>query len=1139
MVGISRGWRGRIAALVAVVVLATASPLAGGHIGAAQEPSFPTSVTEWEWFYSLGTLGGTTSGPIEFDPTGWSYASDINTSGEVVGWSNAPDPATDAPVPGNPEDIGERPEPFHYGLGDSQLSSLQSGCEPGYESRESIQIGEDSSVFYLCRDSYPPPNDSVSLRRRPPGGSPETLELPIPADAQPGSSVDWFAIQDVNDVGDLLVQVTYDDDDDATPTDKAVWLWKNDSPAEFVEVPVGSFAMNDSRVVIGNETDPRIGFSWTEAGDKVDFEHPAPASRQETTVRDLNNAGVAVGSALVNCGECSADDAVWWEADGTPHLIDSHSSRRMDESAEFVNEQGVIAGTTYAEGDNVAFKSFDAVGVPPIGNYVLPTGVIPYDRISGGSSPVALTEGGIVIGTMPELGAVVFDEWGFVNPIRSAQDGENAIVVAAAGDYIVGQWAPPGTQCATGSPQFDYCGYFGHAFLVNVEDFLEAESLGRKIAGVNATNGDHGDPVNAASGRLHTTEPDLPAPVGVYGLGWERTYNSVAGASKRALGQAWTSTFDMTLHQFEGRLVLTEADGRVREFPPDGQGGWNPPPELFAVLSEDPGGPASGDELWIVTFESGEAWTFDQATDQLVELDNGAGQTVSVEFGGPAGSLSKATSSTGHELVFTDADSDGLTDTVSGPGGVCVDYGYADHGRGDILSTVSAPYTCGGSAVTLDEYVYDGLLLTEVYEYREQGQPRELVLANTYDLAGRVESQTTPLGSTITYDYQVEVDQQSGAEVARRTVVTDTAPSGDEETVTYRLDLDGRLIELIDPNDQSINKSWDNDQLTDFTSRSSATTKHVFDDDGRLEMRVYPNPDTGGLPPITNPPDAGAQTGEFEFYTYDGNDRLEKFRDRAGVITRYTYDDADDNPDHITIADGTPEAATTDLEWTSDGLVKETSDPDDVVTERYWSSTSRQLEAEVTVHGTTYRNYDTAGRLTATRNAAEEETWFTYTPAGLLETTTGPMDYTRSCSGVYCDLPHGTPPAGTPQVTNSYYLDGSVKAMTDPDGNLAVEYTYTADGQVETEKRWIDHTQGTFSTTTYAYDEVGRLARVTEAAGTTDAAVTTYRYGTLGRLESVTDPVGVVTQFCYDVDGNRTDVVVDPNPVDCATLGVP
>ncbi|MCP4342685.1 MAG: RHS repeat protein, partial [Desulfobulbaceae bacterium] len=45
--------------------------------------------------------------------------------------------------------------------------------------------------------------------------------------------------------------------------------------------------------------------------------------------------------------------------------------------------------------------------------------------------------------------------------------------------------------------------------------------------------------------------------------------------------------------------------------------------------------------------------------------------------------------------------------------------------------------------------------------------------------------------------------------------------------------------------------------------------------------------------------------------------------------------------------------------------------------------------------------------------------------------------------------------------------------------------------------------------------------------------------GPLGRTRSIVDPAGVASWFCYDVDGNQTDAVVDPNPVDCATLGVP
>ncbi len=84
-----------------------------------------------------------------------------------------------------------------------------------------------------------------------------------------------------------------------------------------------------------------------------------------------------------------------------------------------------------------------------------------------------------------------------------------------------------------------------------------------------------------------------------------------------------------------------------------------------------------------------------------------------------------------------------------------------------------------------------------------------------------------------------------------------------------------------------------------------------------------------------------------------------------------------------------------------------------------------------------------------------------------------------------------------------------------------------------TETTLVDADTAATTTTAHAYDSAGRLVSTTVAAGSADAATTTYDNGPLGRLEKITDPTGVVTQLCYDADGNQIRQVVGATPSPC------
>ena len=87
--------------------------------------------------------------------------------------------------------------------------------------------------------------------------------------------------------------------------------------------------------------------------------------------------------------------------------------------------------------------------------------------------------------------------------------------------------------------------------------------------------------------------------------------------------------------------------------------------------------------------------------------------------------------------------------------------------------------------------------------------------------------------------------------------------------------------------------------------------------------------------------------------------------------------------------------------------------------------------------------------------------------------------------------------------------------------NVVTEYSYDSQGNLLRERTEAD---GFLQETTYAYDENGKLASVTDANGHT----TTYTYDDADQLDSVTDPQNQTTSYIY-TDKGQVETVTLPN----------
>jgi RHS repeat-associated protein len=89
--------------------------------------------------------------------------------------------------------------------------------------------------------------------------------------------------------------------------------------------------------------------------------------------------------------------------------------------------------------------------------------------------------------------------------------------------------------------------------------------------------------------------------------------------------------------------------------------------------------------------------------------------------------------------------------------------------------------------------------------------------------------------------------------------------------------------------------------------------------------------------------------------------------------------------------------------------------------------------------------------------------------------------------------------------------------------NVLTAFTYNAQGQMLTE------TDPLGRVTRYAYDSLGRLITLTEAAGTPDQGVLHYTYDAAGNVIVTTDEDGNTTQYQYDAM-NRLVKTTQPDP---------
>ena len=637
-----------------------------------------------------------------------------------------------------------------------------------------------------------------------------------------------------------------------------------------------------------------------------------------------------------------------------------------------------------------------------------------------------------------------------------------------------------------------------------------------KRGGGLASVGDVEDPVNTFTGSFTESRTDLAATAGLFGMDWTRSYDSGGTVGDAVWGYSFSDRLD-ELPSGDVELVLPSS--RVVAFRTDGSGGFQRPVEYDGRLATDGTG-------WRLDFSDGSSKSFDSAG-KMTSWSSWDGQDVTATY--TAGLLSGLVSSEGPTLSMTY--SAGRLATVTSSDGRSVSYGYDMFGH---LGSVTLP----GSIVWGYINDVDG----RIEAVTDPTAVTTVVL--TYDVAGRVATQTTAAGSVTTFTYHpAAVD------------VIDVASS---TTTTFRYDGLGRLIQVSDAAGKTVDRSYDDfDELTGTTSRLNGSTSIARNSRGLIESVTATSRDTVTVD-----------------YKSDGSNRIESVID-AGGTTSYGYDGSERIPS--TVTDAEDNDTTLDV---VDGLIRSVTDADGVTVEYRYNTLRQLVETEDEYGNITHYNYDSAGRPTGVElpSGAESSvvydsagrvwketaadgglTTTTYDPAGRVDTVTdgegGVTDYDyNSTTGlldqvtdpmsrvttydhdVYGDVttvhhpdtsmssatygPLGRLDTSTDEVnrttTYGYDAGGNVTTTEDPAGGV-VESHYDPAGRVD----WTDDALD--RRTSYVYDDdTGLLMSESSPAGTVS-----YTYDALGRQRTVTDLRGGVTETHY-TPGGRTDWVDDP-----------
>jgi RHS repeat-associated protein len=524
---------------------------------------------------------------------------------------------------------------------------------------------------------------------------------------------------------------------------------------------------------------------------------------------------------------------------------------------------------------------------------------------------------------------------------------------------------------------------------------------------------------------------------------------------------------------------------------------------------------------WIVIYEDGTKLTFPEAfgvsspqRSAITGYEDQFGNALSFVRDSSA-NLTRIASAGGRWMNFTYDTSNRITQVKDNIART-INYSYDTAGRlASVTNAVSG----------VKNFVYDtSHRMTQITDERGIA-----ILKNEYDTAGRVIKQTfadsTPdPADNPFYAYAYTLD--SGGRVAQ-TDVTD--PRGitrrvtfdangyttsetyalgltEQQTITYeRQTGTNRLLSVTDNIGRKVTYTYDTaGRITDVTNlagTAEAVTTH------------YGYTQSCNCNDVTSVTDPLNHTANFE---YDTKHNLTKATDALNNSSVFTYNSAGqtvsvkdalnnttqlayDNGDFVGMTDprGYSGSAFTD----GAGRLLSTRAPNGEATRFEYDALDRPIKAIDPLGGVTEFTYDASGNLLSIKDARNNVTSYTYDELNRLTSRTDPL-----------------------QHVESYEYDSvGLKKFTDRRGKVTV-YTYDNLSRITFVgfgATGLPNNPTYESTITYQYNSASQLQQVTDSTSGT----TTFNYDNLGRMLSKTTPQGTIS-YTYDAAGRRTSMTV-------------
>ena len=435
---------------------------------------------------------------------------------------------------------------------------------------------------------------------------------------------------------------------------------------------------------------------------------------------------------------------------------------------------------------------------------------------------------------------------------------------------------------------------------------------------------------------------------------------------------------------------------------------------------------------------------------------------------------------------------------------------YATSGR---IDSVIAPEPTG-NAQRKAQYIYDAggrLIRVDIqalqtnatyltardtkYEYNSDNQLTGITgpdgvktLTAAVDLTGRQDMSQDQLGNMA--DLSFTVDTITGD---RTTQTLDMGTTGVNNATAHGLDAikyfaSGSTSSQKFDSTARTTKSVDamgHETKLGYTGDLQAPTSITLPTANRPSISIQRN--IFSLPTVINDPaNLGATPTQI---TYTAANKPDTVTDSKGRVTKYTYTAWNDIAT-LTVAFGTPLAATTTYNYNARKLLDNVVDPLARVVQRY--------------------GYDAFDRVTSTTDADGILTTVTYDTLGRVKRVFDPRL------------------TGTVRFTEYFYNDNDqVTRIATPTGDITNVYDATT-------KRLISTTDLTGNTTLFGYNAAGQLISESQVS-TGGNAVTQYEFGRRGEMVALIAPEGHRTSFRTDVLGRPTDVIEDNNLAPLAT----